>query len=145
MPVESTTTIAGLDINYPNSDDPISQSDDHHRQNKAVLKNIFPGVGGDGFAIPIVAEETELNFLAGVTSLIQTQFDNLTTLIGTKLKKDGSENMTGTLGSSAAAAVDSDYVRAVDFASQTLGGTMKVRYVSGTKTLYLSNDDAIDP
>lgn len=145
MPVEGTNTIDGLDVTQPLGGDPVSDSDNHHRQTKAVLKYIFPGSGGNGFATPILATEAELNYLQGLTQNVNTKFGSLDTDITARIKKDGSEDFTGTVGSSAAAAADTDFVRAYDFASQTLGGTLKARYDSGTDTLYLSNDDAIDP
>lgn len=137
MPVEGTNTIAGLQTAQPAGGDPLSDSDNHHRQMKEVLKNIFRGVGGDGFATPILANEDEINFLQGVTSAIQTQLDAVTTLANTKINRDGSEEFSGTVGSSVARAVDSDFCRAQDYAASTLGGTLKARFASGI--LYLSN------
>lgn len=75
MGIESTTTIAGLDSTWPLGSDPIAQGDNHVRLLKAVLKNIFPGVGGNGFATPITAKEAEINYLVGVTSGIQSQLN----------------------------------------------------------------------
>jgi len=77
MPLESTTTIAGLDNANPHSSDDISQGDDHFRLLKAVLKNIFPGANGQGFASVIEASEVELNYLLNARSNIQAQIDAL--------------------------------------------------------------------
>jgi hypothetical protein len=67
MPVENANgTIQGLDKSWPLTGDPKSEGDNHIRQVKEVLKSIFPGVGGTGFAIPITTTEAELNALAGV-------------------------------------------------------------------------------
>ena len=86
MPLESTTTIAGLDDSYPLGGDPTNKGDDHLRLVKSVLKLILPGAAGNGFAIPIVATEVELNYLTGLTSNAQAQFDaigvTLTSLTG---------------------------------------------------------------
>lgn len=139
MPVEGTNTIAGLNQATPVGGDPISDSDDYHRQIKDVLKNIFKGAGLQGFATPINATEAEINYLVGVTSLVQTQLNTLTTNVAARIKKDGSEEFTGTVGG-VAAAVDTDFVRAQDYASTTLGGTLKARYDSPSNTLYLTNN-----
>ena len=61
MPVETSTTLAGLDDTYPLGGDPKSQGDDHLRLIKSVLKAQFPGANGDGFSVPITLTETALN------------------------------------------------------------------------------------
>lgn len=68
MPVESTNTIDGLNTSWPLGGEGVSEGDDHLRQEKSVLKNIFPGLSGNGFSVPITATEDELNKLAGMTS-----------------------------------------------------------------------------
>lgn len=77
MPLESTTTIEGLDDSYPLGGDPTNKGDDHLRLIKSVLKTMFPGVGGNGFSIPVVATEAEFNYISGLTSNAQDQFDAL--------------------------------------------------------------------
>ncbi len=67
MPLEGTTTIEGLNTAWPLDGDGVSEGDDHLRQEKNVLKNIFPGTGGNGFSIPVVSTEAELNKLFGYT------------------------------------------------------------------------------
>lgn len=83
MALEASTTISGLVSTNPPLGDPLSQADDHLRLIKSVLKTQFPGVAGQGFAIPITAKETELNFLSGVTAAIQTQLNNCKAIIPT--------------------------------------------------------------
>ena len=68
MGLESTVNIAGLDSNWPISGDVVQEGDDHLKLIKSVLKNIFPGTGGAGFATPITATEAELNALTGITA-----------------------------------------------------------------------------
>lgn len=85
MGLEVTSFISGLDESWPTGLDPINKGDDHLKLIKKVLKNVFPGVGGDGFAIQIIAEETEINFLSGVTSDIQAQIDANTAQIATNI------------------------------------------------------------
>lgn len=77
MPLESGTTIAELDALNPTGLDNISQGDDHLRLIKNVLKQQFPGEAGQGFAIPITATETEINFLENMRSNVQDQIDGL--------------------------------------------------------------------
>ena len=77
MSLETASTIAQLQSSAPSASDPVNQGDDHIRMIKYVLKNIFPGSGGQGFSIPIAATEAEINFLDGVTSNIQAQLNSL--------------------------------------------------------------------
>jgi hypothetical protein len=69
MALETATTLSGLVTANPTSIDPIAQGDDHLRLIKDVLKQQFPGAAGQGYAIPILATEAELNLLVGLTSL----------------------------------------------------------------------------
>jgi len=71
---QDTSTIDGLDDSWPLGNDPTLDGDNHLRLIKRVLKLVFPGEKGTGFAEPIVATEKELNYLAGVESNIQDQF-----------------------------------------------------------------------
>lgn len=71
MGIEANTgpadrTIEKLNQSWPLGTDTRSFWDDHARLIKAVLKNIFPGAGGNGFNTPIIATEAELNQLSGV-------------------------------------------------------------------------------
>lgn len=77
MPIETGNTIASLDPLWPLSGDFIVQGDNHLRLLKAVLRAQFPGKNGAGFAKAITASEDEINFLGGLTSNIQEQFNNL--------------------------------------------------------------------
>lgn len=75
MPLEATDTIEGLVSSNPTGTDNTNEGNDHMQLIKSVLKNIFPGIGGQGFAIPIISTEVELNYVAGVTSSIQDQIN----------------------------------------------------------------------
>lgn len=77
MPLESSTTIAGLDDSWPLNSDQVLEGDNHIRLLKAVLKAQFPGVGGEGFATPITATEAEINYLVGLTGNVQGQIDDI--------------------------------------------------------------------
>ena len=58
----------------PAAGDDVSEGDDHIRGIKNVLKTTFPSIDG-----AITATDTELNYVDGVTSAIQTQIDSKTT------------------------------------------------------------------
>jgi hypothetical protein len=61
-----------LNAAYPGAaDDPV-EGDDHLRNIKTVLKTTFPNVSG-----AVTPTHTQLNYVAGVTSAIQTQFGNV--------------------------------------------------------------------
>jgi hypothetical protein len=81
MSLETGTTIAQLQSANPTSGDPRNQGDDHLRLIKSVLKAQFPGVAGQGYAIPITTSEAELNYSTGVTSALQTQLNALSAAI----------------------------------------------------------------
>ena len=71
MALESATYIDGLVITNPTGADAKSTSDDHHRLIKSTIKATFPNITG-----AVNPTHTELNFVDGVTSAIQTQIDN---------------------------------------------------------------------
>jgi hypothetical protein len=77
MGLETGSTIASFITSNPTSSDPVNQGDDHLRLIKSVLQAQFPGSGGLGYATAIAATETELNYVHGVTSNIQTQINNI--------------------------------------------------------------------
>lgn len=77
MSIENASTIAGLVATNPTQQDPVYQGPNHFWTIKSVLKNIFPGAGGQGFNKPITATEDELNRVAGVTAPLQAQINAL--------------------------------------------------------------------
>lgn len=78
MALETGTYISDLVATNPTSSDPKSQGDDHIRLVKSTLQATFPGVTG-----AVTATHTELNFVDGVTSAIQTQIDARAKIAGT--------------------------------------------------------------
>ena len=70
MAVDSATTIAGFDLSKPSGSDPRSELDNNLRHVKTVLQGNFPNVGGT-----VTATHTQLSYVTGVTSAIQTQLD----------------------------------------------------------------------
>jgi len=77
MPVENAVNFEELDANFPSGNEVRKEGDDHVRLFKSVLKNVFPGINANGFNAPIIATETELNYLQGLTSDIQSQLDGI--------------------------------------------------------------------
>ena len=77
MGVETATYIDDLDATQPAAGDNFSQGDDHLRLIKATIKATFPNVTG-----ALSPTHTELNFVDGATSNIQTQINTLSTFIG---------------------------------------------------------------
>lgn len=75
MGLEVATVISELFKTYPLSGDDVNRGDDHIRLIKKVLQLAFPGELGGGFNTPILATETELNYLQGLSSNAQDQFD----------------------------------------------------------------------
>jgi hypothetical protein len=70
MALESATYISDLVSTNPTSSDNLSQGDDHLRLLKSAIKATFPNVSG-----AVTATHTELNYVDGVTSALQTQLD----------------------------------------------------------------------
>ena len=70
MAVESATYINQLDATKPGATDLKSEGDDHLRLVKSAVKATFPNVTG-----AVTPTHTELNYVDGVTSAIQTQLD----------------------------------------------------------------------
>lgn len=72
MPVESTATgIWDIDTNYPDgATETVSLLDNYMRARWEKLLVTFPNIGG-----VVTASHTELNYVDGVTSAIQTQLD----------------------------------------------------------------------
>lgn len=77
MGLESATYVGQLNSSNPAASDQRSQGDDHIRLVKATLLASFPAVTG-----AVTPTHTELNYVDGVTSAIQTQLDSLATQVG---------------------------------------------------------------
>ena len=71
MGIETFQYIDDLVETNPTSTDNVSEGDNHIRGIKTTLKNTFPNVTG-----AVTPTETELNYVDGVTSAIQTQIDS---------------------------------------------------------------------
>ena len=91
-----TKYIDDLVATNPAAGDNVSEGDDHIRGIKNVLKTTFPSIDG-----AITATDTELNYVDGVTSAIQTQIDSkmplgtvAVTVAGGKFVIDGTSQQT---------------------------------------------------
>jgi len=72
-----TKYIDDLNSSNPAAGDNVSEGDDHIRGIKNVLKTTFPSIDG-----AITATDTEINYVDGVTSNVQTQLDAKLPLAG---------------------------------------------------------------
>jgi hypothetical protein len=77
MTVEAVTYISDLNATYPAAGDSRSEGDDHIRNLKTGIKATFPNVSG-----AVTPTHTELNYVDGVTSAIQTQLNAKQTASG---------------------------------------------------------------
>ena len=73
MGLESANNFDQLDKTWPLLGDSMRETGGHIRQLKRVVKLMFPGAAGQGFAIPINSTEAEWNRCAGLTAQIQPQ------------------------------------------------------------------------
>lgn len=71
MTVETATYISQLNATYPAAGDAKSEGDDHLRLTKSAIKATFPNLT----AAPVTPTTAELNYVAGVTSALQTQLN----------------------------------------------------------------------
>lgn len=70
MPLETASYISDLNSSNPAATDPLDKADDHIRLIKGAVKSTFPNVAG-----AVLPTHTELNYVDGVTSAIQTQLN----------------------------------------------------------------------
>lgn len=82
MSLETVTYISDLVQTNPTASDPASQGDDHLRNIKKGLLTTFPNVKG-----AVTPTHTELNYVDGVTSPIQTQINGVSTALSTASAK----------------------------------------------------------
>ena len=91
-----TKYIDDLVATNPAAGDNVSEGDDHIRGIKNVLKTTFPNIDG-----AVTPTDTEINYVGGVTSAIQTQINTkaATTAVVTKTSATGSGALpAGTTG-----------------------------------------------
>ena len=108
MALESTTYINGLVATNPAGTDARSQGDDHIRMVKSAVKATFPNITG-----AVTPTHTELNYVDGVTSALQTQMDTKAPL--------ASPTLTGTPAApTAATATNTTQVATTAFAQAAI-------------------------
>jgi hypothetical protein len=98
MTVETALYPPSLNTAWPLAPDLIAEGDDHIRLTKLVLKTTLPNITG-----AVTASHTELNYVTGVTSAIQTQFTAKATKAGDTYT--GAHNFTGATLTTATPAV----------------------------------------
>jgi hypothetical protein len=122
MGLETGTYISDLVTTNPTSSDSKSQGDDHLRLIKSTIKTTFPNITG-----AVTPTHTELNYVDGVTSAIQTQIDSKGAIAGQTWT--GNHNFTTqSAGDNSTKAATTAYVDAADalkanIASPALTGT----------------------
>ena len=117
MGLETGTYIDSLNSANPLGSDPKSAGDDHIRLLKSTIKATFPNLTG-----AVTPTQTELNYVAGVTSAIQTQLD-------AKATAGANSNITSLTGLTTAL-------------SATQGGTAQATYAQGD-ILYASDTNTL--
>lgn len=126
MGLETGTYISDLVSTNPTSSDPKSQGDDHLRLIKATVKATFPNVSG-----AVTPTHTELNYVDGVTSAIQTQLDAKAPLASPVLT-GVPEAPTATVGNNTTQIATTAFVVATSLASSLPGQTGKDFYLLST-------------
>ena len=138
MTVESASYISQLDATLPTATDPKSEGDNQLRLIKTVLKTQFPNFG----TAAMTASHTELNYMVGVTSAVQTQLNARALKAGDTYT--GTHNFSGatsvtvptaTAGDNSTKAASTAFVAATAFSSalpaQT-GNAGKILSTDGT-------------
>lgn len=129
MTVESASYISQLDATLPLPGDKKSEGDNQLRLVKTVLKTQFPNFG----TAAMNATVGELNYMVGVTSLVQTQLNTLTSAKAAKAGDTytGAHDFTGgtiavptaTVGDATTKAASTAFVSATAFNAALPGQT----------------------
>ena len=141
MALETGTYISDLVITNPVIGDDVGQGDDHLRLVKATLKTTFPNVTG-----AVTPTHTQLNYVAGVTSALQTQLDAKAPLASPALT--GTPTVpTATAGTNTTQIASTAFVRTevaaganpgtwASLSNQVIVGAASVAFTQFTSTLY---------
>lgn len=131
MPLESATYISGLVATNPvGATDTGASLDDHIRLIKSTVLATFPNVTG-----AVIPTHTELNYVDGVTSAIQTQLDTkITAASTTTLTNKRITARVGTVASSATPTINTDNVDVFRITAQAEAITSMTTNLSGTPT-----------
>ena len=94
MGLETATYINGLDPTWPLSGDNVSEGDNHIILLKTTIQATFPNITG-----AVTPTHTELNYVDGVTSAIQTQLAaGVAANVATQADVDANETATVPIG-----------------------------------------------
>lgn len=141
MALETGTYISDLVSTNPLGSDAKSTADDHLRLIKSCVKATFPNISG-----AVTPTHTELNYVDGVTSAIQTQIDTKgaiagQTWTGTHTFPSTTYGVTAAFGASGTAYATLDFVNAVAtnaaLPAQT-GNSGKYLQTNGTTASWVS-------
>ena len=126
MTVETASFLSQLDATYPASGDLKSEGDNHLRLIKSAVKATFPNLTAEA----VTPSTTELNYVTGVTSAIQTQ---LNTEITARTDADTTEATARALADTTEtnARIAADALKA-NLASPTFTGVVTVPTPSNT-------------
>lgn len=127
MALETATYINDLNTSNPTGTDAKAQGDDHIRLIKSAVKATFPNVTG-----AVTPTQTELNYVAGVTSAIQTQLNS-------KLSSVPDASVTqGKLANNVAG--NGPAFRAVNSISQSISATTYTKVALQTEQIDTNNN-----
>lgn len=126
MALETGTYISDLVTTNPTSSDPKSQGDDHLRLLKSTVKATFPNVTG-----AVTPTHTELNYVDGVTSAIQTQMDLKAPLASPALTGAPTAPTPGT-GDNSTKIATTEFVVTAALTASLPGQTDKAAYLLST-------------
>lgn len=131
MPLETGTYISDLVSTNPVGTDTVDKADEHLRLIKSTVKATFPNITG-----AVTPTHTELNFVDGVTSAIQTQIDSKAPL--------ASPNLTG-VPLAPTAAVDTTTQQLATTAYVVNQGYLKSSTAAATYSTPASVSSALGP
>lgn len=117
MPIEGGTYISDFVATNPTANDPKSEGDDQIRGIKSKIKATFPNIAGE-----VTPTHTELNYVDGVTSAIQTQLDTKAP-IDSPVLTGTPEAPTATVGTTGAQIATLDFVIAASLSASLPGQT----------------------
>ncbi len=137
MSLETGTYISDLVATNPTSSDQKAQGDDHVRLIKSTVKTTFPNISG-----AVTPTHTELNFVDGVTSAIQTQIDTKATKTGATYT--GTHDLTGATVTVAAPAVGANPVTKTYADTLAFNTALPAQTVDGTTRLLYSLNGTAD-
>ena len=145
MALETGTYISDLVITNPTPTDFKRQGDDHLRLLKSTIKATFPNVSG-----AVTPTHTELNYVDGVTSNIQTQLDAITTLADGKIYVGNGSNVATEVTPSGDVTMSNAGVTAIGAAKVTKTmlnsnvAATSAEMITGTATDVFATPDATD-